>query len=164
MKTYHFFYSGPFSQWASSKFKNEDGTSFCTAEQYMMYMKALHFNDHEIAEQILATSNPKIQKQLGRKVRNFDDASWKLVCRDIVFHGNWLKFTQNPSLLATLMNTECDEFVEASPVDKLYGIGLNIANAMKTDPSEWPGENWLGLAITQVRDKYYRDQFNVSDD
>ena len=35
----------------------------------MMYKKAMLFGDTEIADRIMRTSDPKIQKSLGRKVK-----------------------------------------------------------------------------------------------
>jgi ribA/ribD-fused uncharacterized protein len=152
MKTYHFFWNGPFSQWYSSHF-TENNVKYCTAEQYMMHHKALLFEDHAIAEQILKTSDPAAQKRLGRLVNNFDVQKWNEVARDIVYRGNYLKFTQNPQLLNRLLSIEADIFVEASPYDAIWGIGLNETLARETTPDKWPGSNWLGLALTKLRDE-----------
>ena len=47
-----FFWKGPFSQWKKSKFVEND-VEFNCAEQYMMYHKAILFNDQETAQKIL---------------------------------------------------------------------------------------------------------------
>ncbi len=146
-----FFWAGPFSQWAHSPFKLE-GKTFVTAEQYMMYKKAMLFGDTEIADRIMRTSDPKIQKSLGRKVKNFDAVKWNAVARQVVYDGNMAKFTQNPKLLTELLNTEGTTLVEASHVDFIWGIGLKESVAKKTPPEKWPGTNWLGLTLTKVRD------------
>ena len=75
------------------------------AEQYMMHGKAIVFGDREIAEQILAATQPRAQKALGRKVRNFDDVIWKKNRESIVLAGNRLKFTQNEHLKTALVAT-----------------------------------------------------------
>ena len=154
---YTFFWSGPFSQWAKAPFI-VDGTKFNCAEQYMMYKKALHFEDHEVAEQILATSDPKVQKALGRKVKNFDAELWNVASKSVVYKGNHAKFTLNPKLLEALMATSGTTLCEASPVDKIWGCGLNEAAARRTSPEKWPGTNWLGLVLTQVRDDIIKQQ------
>ena len=146
-----FFWAGPFSQWAHSPFKLE-GKTFVTAEQYMMYKKAMLFCDTDIADRIMRTSDPKIQKALGRKVKNFDADKWNAVARQVVYDGNMAKFTQNQSKQAELLGTFGTTLVEASRWDKIWGCGLSESDARKTPPELWPGKNWLGLVLTQVRD------------
>ena len=129
-----------------------DGKKFNTAEQYMMYSKAKLFDDEEIAEKIMATSNPRVQKSLGRQVRNFDANVWQITAVDVVYKGNHAKFTQNSNLLKQLLATEGTVLVEASPYDKIWGIGLGEDDAKRTPPSQWPGTNLLGLVLTQLRE------------
>lgn len=148
---FYFFWSGPLSQWHSSRFKI-DGIVFNTAEQYMMYSKAILFNDHDAAKKILRTTSPREQKSLGRKVKNFNVQKWEAVARDIVYRGNYAKFTQDPTLLQLLINTAPSILVEASPYDKIWGIGLDEYQAVNMEPSQWPGKNWLGLTLTKLRD------------
>lgn len=148
---YTFFWSGPFSQWAKSKF-TINGREFVTAEQYMMYQKAYTFQDFEIAERIMQTSNARVQKDLGRQVRGFDAEAWSAVAQEIVYEGNYAKFTQNPKLLEQLLATEGTILVEASPHDKIWGIGMDEDTAKRVPASMWPGTNWLGLALTDVRE------------
>ncbi|MEK6828787.1 MAG: NADAR family protein [Nanoarchaeota archaeon] len=147
---FKFFWDGPFSQWHPSKFII-DGVEFNKCEQYMMYKKALMFGDFESAKKVMATSNPKEQKQIGREVKGFKDDVWIKYCRKIVYDANVAKFTQNPDLLKTLMDTGEAILVEASPYDKRWGIGLGAENPFAQDRSTWQGLNWLGEAITQVR-------------
>lgn len=151
MQKYTFFWSGPFSQWAKSKFTT-DGQTFNTAEQYMMYSKAKLFEDEEIATKILATSNPRVQKMLGRQVRGFDAEVWQVAAVDVVYKGNYAKFTQNPKLMKCLLATEGTVLVEASPYDKIWGIGLGENDARRIPPKQWPGTNLLGLVLTQLRE------------
>ena len=145
-----FFWDGPFSQWYSSNFIYR-GIKFCTAEQFMMYHKAMIMGDKETAQLILNSPHPKVQKDLGRAVENFDPILWDKVKQDIVYMGNLLKFTQNKGLNQLLFNTGDKLIVEASPFDNIWGIGLGEATAKKIDRSEWPGQNLLGIAIMEVR-------------
>lgn len=98
-----------------------DGIKFCTAEQYMMYGKAMLFGDKEIAQEILKTSNPRRQKDLGQKVKNFNEDVWKKNREDIVYKGNYAKFTQDETLKQFLLHPSrrTVTFVEASPLDKV---------------------------------------------
>lgn len=147
---YVFFWNGPFSQWYNSPFI-ANSKHFVTAEQYMMYHKALLFDDYDIADKILRTSNPKDQKALGRQVKNFDKDIWDWQARTVVYTGNYCKFTQNAKLKDILMATGNKTLVEASPYDKIWGIGLGEVDARKTPASDWPGTNWLGLELTRLR-------------
>lgn len=97
-----FFWGGHYSQWYKSEFKL-DGIKFVTAEQCMMYKKAMLFNDEDIANAIMNTRNPKEQKALGRKVRNFDTKVWNDNCRTFVKDAQIAKYTQNPELLKLMM-------------------------------------------------------------
>lgn len=148
---YTYFWSGPFSQWAKSPFFL-DGLMFVTAEQYMMYKKAMTFGNLDIARQVLDTDNPREQKALGRQVRNFSIDIWAAVARDVVFRGNVAKFTQNSGFYHDLIETSGTMLVEASPMDRVWGIGLDEAAAKLVTPDKWRGSNWLGQCITEVRE------------
>jgi hypothetical protein len=150
MATYHFFWNGPFSQWYKSEF-TENGKTFCTAEQYMMYQKAMLMGDPNTAARIMQTNNPRVQKQLGREIQGFNAQLWDENKERIVYEGNMLKFTQNPELKEALMDTGESIIVEASPVDSIWGIGMDADHAIRVEPSKWPGLNLLGKAIMKVR-------------
>jgi ribA/ribD-fused uncharacterized protein len=149
------FWSGPFSQWHGCRFV-VDGRVYNCTEQYMMEQKAILFGDDEAAEKIRRARHPKEQKSLGRKVRNFDAARWNLVARDIVFAGNWAKFTQDERLKGALLATRGTTLVEASPYDAIWGIGLAESDPRAADRSTWQGTNWLGQVLTAVRDEILR--------
>lgn len=148
---YHFYWSGPFSQWQHSEF-TLDGCQFVTAEQAMMHAKALLFDDPEIAAQILETADPGRQKALGRRVRGFDNTLWDEKKYGIVYRINLEKFRQNKGLRRKLFQTGERRLVEASPVDTIWGIGLEASVANATPEADWPGQNLLGQILTQVRE------------
>ena len=146
-----FFWGGICSQWYSSWFEI-DGQKYSCAEQYMMYKKALLFEDEDVANAIMRTQNPMEQKALGRKVRGFNKDKWEEVCREYVYEANYAKFTQNPDLLFELVSYGDREIVEASPEDPIWGIGMHETNPDIFDRTKWKGTNWLGEAIMRVRD------------
>ncbi len=153
MKTtnkYVFFWNGIYSQWYSSRM-TIDGIEYNCCEQYMMHQKALTFGDTIIAKMILESSDPKEQKALGRKVSGFNKDKWDDVCIGIVFKGNLAKFSQNELLKKTLLSTDDKILVEASPYDKIWGIGLAEDHPDVEDPSKWKGLNLLGWSITMVK-------------
>lgn len=141
---------GELGQWFPSPFVLE-GKSFATAEQFMMYCKATMFNDSDMAEQILYSgeTSPANHKKMGRGVRNFNEKLWNELSMNIVVIGNLCKFTQNPKLLTILMDTGDKELVEASALDRIWGVGFEKKNALKYI-GKW-GMNKLGKALMIVR-------------
>ena len=152
-KDFFFFWEtdSPFSQWHKCSFK-AFGIEFNTAEQYMMFQKALLFNDYGIADKILDTTNQRKQKELGRQVANFDEKVWNNNCRRIVYEANKNKFLQNHSLLKYLLETENKLLVEASPDDFIWGIGLKKEDKLAQNENTWKGTNWLGYVLTLLKD------------
>ncbi|WP_205625221.1 NADAR family protein [Aquimarina atlantica] len=144
----------PFSQWYKCNFK-EYNIEFSSAEQYMMYHKALLFNDKNTANKILETSNSRKCKELGREVKNFNVKIWNSKCMEIVYNGNLLKFKQNPDLESKLIDTEGKTIVESSPDDKIWGIGLHESDKNCLDRKKWKGTNWLGIVLTEIRENEY---------
>lgn len=141
---------GSLSQWWPSPFVL-DGVHYPTAEHYMMAEKARLFGDDESLSRILSTSNPGSAKQLGRLVRGFTDAVWNDHRFDIVVRGNRARFEQNRELGLWLVNTGDRVLVEASPVDRVWGIGLAEDDARAEQPDRWRGLNLLGFALMEVR-------------
>ena len=139
-----------FSQWWDSAFE-VDGITYLTAEHYMMAEKARLFGDQEICEQILVASHPDAAKKLGRQVRNFDGHIWDDHRFDIVVRGNRAKFSQHAPLKTFLLNTQERILVEASPYDRIWGIGLAEDDKAATQPEQWQGLNLLGFALMKVR-------------
>jgi ribA/ribD-fused uncharacterized protein len=142
----------PFSQWHPSPFV-AGGVEFKNAEQYMMYGKAKMFGSDAIAEEVMATTSSKEMKALGRQVAGFDQQTWNDRKLKLVMLGNLYKFRQNPELGHILLGTDGKVLVEASPYDKIWGIGLRDNHPDACDPSKWPGQNLLGKALMQVRHK-----------
>ncbi|EDQ91664.1 uncharacterized protein MONBRDRAFT_14693 [Monosiga brevicollis MX1] len=130
------------------------GRTFSCVEQYMMYRKAILFGDAEYAEAIMEATTPREHKALGRHVRNFDEETWKAHRREIVRSGVLLKFAQNPELKAELLSHPAHTvFVEASPRDRIWGIGLDVKNPACHDPQKWRGLNLLGQALTEAAEQ-----------
>ena len=143
------------SQWYIKDFKANNLTFNCM-EKYMMYNKALLFDDKKIAEEILNNNQPKTIKGLGRKVSNFKDETWDKVKYTIILKGNYHKFSQNNDLRNFLLNTKNKILVEASPYDKVWGIKMKYDNENIENPFFWQGENLLGFALMEVRDEIKR--------
>lgn len=160
--------SGWGSQWYRSPFKAsvtiKDGSNesestaeevtFPTAEHWMMFQKAILFNDTDIAREILETpgttsTDMAYIKSLGRKVKGFEDATWVANRERIVLEGNLLKFRQIEELKAKLLDTGDKVIVEASPRDRIWGVGFGEKNALN-QRDRW-GLNLLGKALQETR-------------
>jgi ribA/ribD-fused uncharacterized protein len=152
MFTFFFTEASAFSQWYRATFV-VDGATFGCAEQYMMYGKAQLFGDAAVAAEILAADHPRQHKALGRKVKPFDDRTWRLNREAIVRAGNHAKFTQSAELRAQLLATRGTTLVEASPYDRIWGIGLAASDPRAADPAQWKGQNLLGKILTALRDE-----------
>lgn len=153
MSKFTFFWESesPFSNWHPSVFTH-DGVTFNCSEQYMMYHKAMLFKDTEVAQLVLETPSPRAQKMLGREVRGFDEQVWKEQRIEIMVDGLVSKFEQNPALWAALDATGDTCLVEASPYDKVWGIGMKENDPRATDPTQWQGLNLLGEVLNQTRE------------
>ncbi|MNV23161.1 Swarming motility protein YbiA [compost metagenome] len=140
------------SQWWLAPFE-ENGIVYKTAEHYMMAGKARLFNDEVTLERVLQKDSPKDVKDLGRQIQNFDAGLWDSKKFEIVRQANYLKFSQNNELMNFLSQTGNKILVEASPVDRIWGIGLAEDHQDAMNPLKWKGENLLGFALMEVRDQ-----------
>lgn len=175
---YTFFWEtkSPFSQWYKTKFTAStlliegindlyeikrkdllnglfpyDVQEYSSAEQFMMYHKAMIFLDREIAKKIMKSDDVRLIKELGRKVMNYNEDVWKYFRSKVVYEANYAKFMQNQDIKDILFKTKGTTLVEASPNDSLWGVGL-----VETDPkifnrNTWDGKNLLGEILTQLR-------------
>lgn len=157
---YVFFWQtqSPFSQWHVKPFV-VDNLVFNTAEKWMMYNKAILFNDINTANKILKTNSASKQKSLGREVVGYQESVWKKHREKIVYDGNYHKFTQNNDILKMLLNTKGKILVEASPYDTIWGIGLEKTDPKALNKSTWKGLNLLGYILTKLRDDLISNGF-----
>ncbi|NER59176.1 NADAR family protein [Pseudomonas sp. MAFF212428] len=140
-----------FSQWYTAPF-DVDGQRYVSAEHYMMAEKAALFGDQQTRARIIDARGPNAAKALGRQVRGFDEARWAQQRFAIVLRANQAKFAQNAELGAFLRATGERVIVEASPVDRVWGIGLAQDDERASRPDRWRGLNLLGFALMQVRE------------
>ena len=144
--------NGFLSNWYLSDF-SINGISFTSMEQYMMYQKAVCFQDENIAEQILATKDVAKIKELGRCVSGYNDQYWNGVRQIIVYEGLFAKFTQNELLKKQLKDTQDAILAECAVKDRTWGIGLSMNDSNRLKPELWKGQNLLGFALMMVRNK-----------
>lgn len=171
--THVYFLNGPFSQWHKASFEASLGDSteklvWNCGEAYMMASKAHLFGDEETLQDIMDVQHepdiawvevPKLQKALGRQVKGLkggkwdadDIALWNANALQIVFRGNWAKFTQNADLAKYLIDTEDRTLVEGASYDTIWGVGLSWDDPAILDEKNWRGTNWLGKTLMRVR-------------
>ncbi|WP_244945568.1 NADAR family protein [Couchioplanes caeruleus] len=130
-----------------------DGTTFRSAEHFMMWRKATLFADPDTARRILAAEDPATAQALGRQVRGFTEPTWTATRFPVVVDGNLAKFGAHPALRDFLLDTGDLVLVEASPVDRVWGAGLAADHPDITVPGRWRGQNLLGFALMEVRDR-----------
>ncbi|MFF4090098.1 NADAR family protein [Streptomyces nigra] len=140
------------SQWWPSPF-TVDGVRYATAEHWMMAGKARLFRDAEAERLALAAEHPAEAKKAGRLVRGFDDAVWARERFRIVVEGSVHKFAAHPELRGFLLGTGERVLVEASPLDRVWGIGLAATDQGAGDPERWKGPNLLGFALMEARER-----------
>lgn len=155
-----------FSQWYAHPFI-VNGRKYDTAEQYMMSEKALLFGDLDSYKAIMNEPNPKLCKQLGKQIKNFDSSVWNNAFKEIIFHGNLGKLQSNIEFIDALLSTGDAVLIEASPLDDIYGAGiskdhlLNPDGTLKVLPQDWhktgetkQAENNLGFVLMGLRDLF----------
>ncbi|GEC06443.1 hypothetical protein SSP24_40980 [Streptomyces spinoverrucosus] len=140
------------SQWWPSPF-TVDGVEYATAEHWMMAGKARLFDDAEAERRVLAAGHPAEAKKAGRLVRGFDEAVWERERFRIVAEGSVHKFAAHADLREFLLGTGERVLVEASPVDRVWGIGLAADDEAASDPERWRGPNLLGFALMEARER-----------
>lgn len=144
--------NGYLSNWYLSDFVAND-VKFSSMEQYMMYYKAIYFNDKDIASQILKTDDVAQIKKLGRLVKGYDDHYWNGIRQTVIYEGLIQKFSQNPELPKLLADTNDNILAECAVNDEIWGIGLSMTDPDRFDRKKWNGQNLLGYALMMVRKK-----------
>ncbi|ANP49800.1 ribA/ribD-fused uncharacterized protein [Streptomyces griseochromogenes] len=143
------------SQWWPSPFV-VDGVRYATAEHWMMAGKARLFGDAEAERRVLAAEHPAAAKKAGRLVRDFDEEIWERERFGIVVEGSVHKFASDDGLRGFLLDTGDRVLVEASPLDRVWGIGLAADDEASADPERWRGPNLLGFALMEARERLRR--------
>jgi ribA/ribD-fused uncharacterized protein len=146
---------GYMSNFYPSNFVDTDGNNFSCSEQYLMYIKAKTFEptNNILLNTILNETNPVKIKKYGRMVKNYDENTWNNIRYDVMKSGLRLKFTQNLDLKNLLIGTGTKTLYEASPYDKIWGIGFSPKNAPNVNKYLF-GRNLLGNALMEIRDGF----------
>lgn len=144
--------NGFLSNWYLSDFKVNE-VKYSSMEQFMMYKKAIRFQDIEKAQQILSTNDVALIKEYGRQVKGYNDSIWCGVRQMVVYQGLLAKFSQNNILCNKLLQTHNDILAECAVKDRVLGIGLSMNDPERLDLAKWRGQNLLGYTLMMVREE-----------
>ena len=166
---YVFFWKEYFSNWAyvedglTVKIKNNEYT-VPTSEHVFMIIKAQYFNDQEAIENIAKCKTPKEAKSFGRTVKNFEPEKWDAISSRYMTKAVTIRCMQDKKFAKMLTDKKYEgkTFVEASPYDRIWGIGMDENNPDIEDKSKWNGQNKLGKCLTTLRDKAISGKLEIS--
>jgi len=136
---------------------NNPAIRFYTAEHAIMHAKAILFSDLATAEKILNAATPKEAGALGREVKNFDSNVWKQNVDRVAEEVFWAKFSQVRECREALLATGEKGLAEASPTDKVWGIGFR-ADEAEGNEKQW-GRNIAGRALEKVRTRLRTEEW-----
>lgn len=147
------FYMGtPFCNFGQYPFRDNDMYLWATSEEYFMWKKALAHKDGCIADIIQRGYNdPSTAKALGRRLPNYDAEMWEGTRYGHMQDAIRLKFNNSPHLTKILLDTGDRTIAEASPIDNVWGIGLDVMDPLALEPKYWRGQNLLGKALMELR-------------
>lgn len=156
--THVYFWGDPtLSNWGPAEFEYK-GYQFYNSEQAFMWEKADFFGDQEIANLILQTRNPREAKDLGRKVKGYNDGEWSKVRYKKMLEVCLAKFSQNNELKQTLLSTGDKIIVEGSPYDRIWGVGWHWTDPEILYEVNWRGKNLLGKVLMEVRNTLKKEK------
>ena len=131
-----------FPPWSLSSFAVDDVLYSC-AERYMMAENTRLFQDHQAVGLIMSPLIPSTRKRIGRGVRNFNSGVGDEEKQNAVLSGTYAKFTQNPAIKKYLLNSDNKLLTEVSPLDPVWGIGLQRDVPRASNPCHGRGNTFL---------------------
>lgn len=138
-----------------------NGTMYNSAHQAIYAELAKSFNDIENLRRIMmAETADEIHYSLEDVPGDANDAKWNDLIKQLIYDVNIAKFNQYPELAGRLMETKNALLGAYIPDDNLIGIGISIDNIQSKNPAYWTGQNILGKALVDIRDKL-RTERNV---
>jgi len=162
--SYCFFWKARIANWHVCNFTMEclDGVirKFTSSEQAYMYLKAEIFNDDLSKYAILfeKSDQEKVQ-ELGQKVKNFRQDIWNDYREICMFKACYAKFSTNQEEKENFLKLKGFKFVEASPFDTIWGVGLSSKDDDILDEKNWRGLNLLGKCLDKVMEKLINEIF-----
>jgi len=125
-----------------------NGVYMRTSEHHLMRAKALLMGDQVAAGCIMAAPTALAAKRIGRTVRPWNQGLWDENCDQIMEDILVAKFNYTPDMREYILGIK-GHFYEASPRDKVWGIGIGVKQAEAGKPHN--GHNKLGRALDRAR-------------
>lgn len=100
--------------------------------------------------QILRSSSPRDQKALGRKVPHFSPELWDKSSVPIVVSSSIARAESEEDLKKLYLQAGERNFVEGSPMDRIWGVGLKWDDPRADVEENWRGRNLLGKCHDQA--------------
>ena len=139
----------PFSNFYPANF-TYNGVDYHSSEQLIQYQKALYCNDLEVADKILHTKSAITCKQLSYAINNYDHQGWVNASNEHCREGSRAKFTQNLTLLQTLLSTGDKLLVECSK-DNIWGTEVPFFRWDCLQKRHWAGNGKLSDQLMEIR-------------
>jgi len=138
-----------------------NGTMYNSAHQAMAAELAKAFNDQEGLQRIMLADTPdevvyRLDNVPGDAEAN--ETKWNDTTKQLLYDINIAKFNQYPELSARLLETKTAVLGAYVPDDTLIGIGISLDNVQSKNPINWTGQNLLGKALMDIREKLRTDR------
>ena len=93
----------------------------------------------------LRSKSPKDQKDFGRHTRNFDLEVWNIASIPVVVSCQIARAEADDALRRLYLQSGERVFVEGSPTDTVWGVGIRWDHVAIEDEKNWWGTNRLGI-------------------
>lgn len=136
-------------------------TMYNSAKQAIAAEIAKSFNDKENLQKIMVAETPD---EITYKVENVpgdtevNETKWNDLTKQFLYDVNLAKFNQFPELAGRLLETKNATLGAYLPNDNLIGIGISLDNIQSKNPVNWTGQNLLGKALMDIREKLRIDR------
>jgi hypothetical protein len=130
-----------------------NGTMYNSVQQALYGEIAKSFDDKNNLEKIMLAEPGAISYSMSDLPEEKDDGKWNDLVRRLLYDINIIKFKQYPELAGRLLQTKTAILGTYIPNDNLIGIGISIDDIQSKNPLNWTGQNLLGKALMDIREK-----------
>jgi len=135
-----------------------NNTMYNSAKQAIAAELAKVFNDQENLQKIMIADTPEeVSYELDDVPGDENQAKWNDNIKQLLYDVNIAKFNQYPELVTRLLETKTAVLGAYIPNDNLIGIGMSLDNIQSKNPINWTGQNLLGKALMDIREKFRGD-------
>ena len=125
-----------------------------SSDQLYQFHKAYYIKDIGRSWDILGAKSALDCKKIGKKVKITNHLLWNRDKVGIMRYCLMEKFiySDKNNFLSQLLLNSTPILAECNPFDKFWGIGLKLKDARFMAPTDWPGENWMGKLLMELRE------------